>query len=316
MRKNLIIGSGGQDGRYLTELLEGRGEQVIGLTKGEVAVDGEKFHASVLEAADMRSVIGDHRPDSVYYLAAFHHAADEDGSGSVETLRKSMDVHLYGLVNVLEALAGECPDARLFYAASSHIFGDAGAQPITEETPIAPLCWYGISKAAGVAACRKYRAERALYCSVGMLFNHESPRRPSHFLTRRIVSTALDIAGGSDAALELWNPGARVDWGFAGDYVRAMAAILSLDEADDFIIASGKTHTVGEFSALVFRAVGLDWQDHLSINAERLVKAARKEGLVGDASKLRAATDWQPEVDFEGLVQMMVEAEQHRRDSA
>lgn len=316
MTSNLIIGSRGQDGRYLAELLEGRGEDVIGLDRNGLSAGGEIFPASVLDAASVRSVIGDHQPDRIYYLAAYHHAADEAGSDSLETLEKSMEVHLYGLVNVLEALADERPEGRLFYAASSHVFGDAGSDAISEKTPIAPLCWYGISKAAGVAACRKYRVERGLFCSVGMMFNHESPLRPAHFLTRRIVSTALDIVGGSDATLELWDPDARVDWGYAGDYVRAMVAILSLEAADDFIIASGKTHSVGQFADLVFRDVGLNWRDHLSINRDRLVKTARKGGLLGNAEKLQAATGWQPEVDLQGLAHMMVEAEKKGREGA
>jgi GDPmannose 4,6-dehydratase len=220
-------------------------------------------------------------------------------------------VNTLGLNNVLAVVAGSpAPKPRVFYAASSRVFGDPAGDVQDENTPMAPVCAYGISKTAGVHLCRYYRREHDVYVSTGILYNHESPLRPEHFVSKKIVRAAVRIRSGLERELVLGNLDARVDWGWAPDYVEAMHAILQLGWPDDFVLASGILHSVQEFVEIAFSAVGLNWREHVVERASILKGHGAEKPLRGSSAKLTAATGWRSRVSFEEIVRIMVAAEE------
>jgi GDPmannose 4,6-dehydratase len=309
----LITGIGGQDGSYLAELLLEKGYEVAGTVLGSpdnypaleavrerlrfveldlTDVDAVATVASVLELAEL------------YHLAAvsFVPAWWED---PVELTRQTTSA----TVALLEGLRRARPQARFFHACSSEIFAGADEEPQSEETRPAPLTPYGAAKAFGLYAVQSYRLQHGLYASSGILFNHESPRRPEHFVTRKITRAAAAISLGLEDHVKLGNLDARRDWGFAGDYVRAMWLMLQADEPDDYVIATGEARTVRDFAQAAFAAVGLDWREHVRTD-ESLDRGSTDAGaLVGDATKAREQLGWRPEVGFDELVSMMVQAD-------
>jgi GDPmannose 4,6-dehydratase len=244
-------------------------------------------------------------PDEIYYLAAFHHATqDVVALSAAELLRCSFDVHVLGLLNVLQAMEECCPRSRLFYAASSHVFGAPESEWQNEETPLAPNSAYGISKAAGMQCCQLYRREKGIFAATGILFNHESSLRKRSFLSQKIVRGALRTQHDPAYQFVLGDLDARVDWGYAPDYVDAMSRILQLSEASDFVVASGEMHTVRDFTQAAFNALGLDWRPHVKTDAGLLNKISHP--LRGDFSKLRSATGWAPTIGFAEMVARLV----------
>ncbi|HEV2293244.1 MAG TPA: GDP-mannose 4,6-dehydratase [Tepidisphaeraceae bacterium] len=303
MSSALIIGAGGQDGRLLTEQLSAHGWQVRGLLRergGDLMLSNPRA---------MREFLVSVNPIHIYYLAAHHHSAQDRPPEPAELFRASAAAHVDGFVNVLEAMRLDAPQARLFYAASSHCFGSHPPTPVQDEaTPLIPDNIYGITKTAGVHLCRYYRNDFGLFASVGFLYNHESPYRRPEFVTSKIIRAAIDISRGKRDLLVLGDLSAQVDWGWAPDYVDAMARILRLDCPDDFVIATGEPHTVGEFAQLAFAGVGLDWREHVEENPGIITK--RKLGLVGNPAKLKAATGWSPTVTFEQMIRRLLEQHQ------
>lgn len=296
MRSALIIGAGGQDGRLLAGLLGQRGYAVHGWTRTE---PGNLLHPEAV-VSELKRL----KPDEIYYLAAFHHATEDVVEISEEELiRRSREVHVVGLRNVLQAIKTVSRQSRLFYAASSHVFGVNTDERQNEETPFAPNSAYSISKAEGVACCRAYRAE-GLFATTGILFNHESSLRKPSFLSQKITRGALRARRDPNYRLVLGDLEARVDWGYAPDYVEAMTRILQLPEAGDFVVASGETHTVSEFAQIAFHEVGLDWTKHVETDASLLKK--NQQTFCGDARKLRAATGWAPSRDFAAMVRTIL----------
>lgn len=313
MSKALVIGCNGQDGSLLCTLLHQKGARVFGIDR----VSGERtqsfVHFSALDICDLPRVndlLAEARPDEVYYLAAYHHSAEQQKPPG-EVVALSLQVNTQGLNNVLAAIAGSpTPRARVFYAASSRVFGVPDEEVQDENTPMVPVCAYGISKAAGVHLCRYYRREHDVYVSTGILYNHESPLRPEHFVTRKIVRAAVRIRSGLERELVLGNLDARVDWGWAPDYVEAMHAILQLGCPDDFVLATGVLHSVREFVEIAFSAVGLNWREHAVERSGVLEGWRAVKPLCGNAAKLQAATGWRPRVSFEEMVRIMVAAEE------
>lgn len=298
MSTALVIGAGGQDGRLLGEQLSREGLRVRGITRGSLDLS---------DATAVRTLIASEQPDQIYYLAAHHHSSQDAAPQPAALFRASFAVHVDGLVNVLETLRFEALKSRLFYAASSHVFGSQPSTPIQDEsTPLNPDNVYGITKAAGVHACRYYRNEHRVFASVGYLYNHESPYRRAEFVTTKIIRAAVDISRGSCEKLVLGDVSAQVDWGWAPDYVDAMTRIVHLPHPDDFVIATSQPHTVGEFARIAFAGVGLDWREHVEENPAIITK--RKLGLVGNPAKLKAATGWAPTVTFEGMIHKLLEA--------
>ncbi len=322
MRHVIIVGSQGQDGRLLYERLSTEGCALLGIDRHGMrgntpAVDTDDGPVDVLDRASVDRIIRAFVPDAVFYLAAFHHSSeDECPFDDAELYLRSHDVHVRGPSNCLETLRRRAPHARFFYAASSHCFGAPSTTPQDESTPLRPVCPYGISKTAGVQLCRMYRARHGLQASCGFLYNHESPLRPPGFLSAKIIRGAVEIARRQRDRLVLGDLSARVDWGYAPDYVDAMIRIVRLDAADDFVSASGRAHTVGDFVSVAFAHLELDWRQHVETDASLLTKSRPAAALIGNSSKLRHTTGWMPSVSFADMVRLLVDAELRRTADA
>ena len=298
-KRALIIGSGGQDGSLLSSHLAERSYAVTGMGRGDL---------DILDANMVTDVVGWLNPSEIYYLAAYHHSSENLPRSGAELLTQSMNVHFHGVVNFLDAIAYASPSSRLFFASSSHIFGPAEAGMQTEETAWAPQSGYAISKVAGMQACAFYRRNHNTFASVGILFNHESHLRKGHFLSKKIVSAAVSIVREGKGTLELGDVEEEVDWGYAPDYADAMHRILQLESADDFIVATGKLHTVRDFAEIAFRTVGLDYREHVVTKKDATLRSNGRR--VGNTEKLKAATGWEPSLDFAQMVRKLVESEQ------
>lgn len=318
MPKAIVIGCNGQDGSLLCSLLHQKGYSVYGIDHALSDRTPRFVRFSVVDVCDsprLHEVITEASPDEVYYLAAYHHSA-EHPKPPMEAVGLSLEVNAQGLNNVLATLAGfPTPKPRAFYAASSRVFGEPSADVQDETTPLAPLCAYGISKTAGIHLCRYYRREHQVHVSTGILYNHESPLRSQHFVTRKIVRAAVKISSGIQRELVLGDLEARVDWGWAPDYVEAMHAILRLDCPDDFVIATGILHSVREFVEIAFSAVGLNWREHVVEWGVLQGRRAAKP-LCGNSAKLGTATGWRPRVSFEDMVRTMIAVEEGKSWSA
>jgi GDPmannose 4,6-dehydratase len=309
----LITGITGQDGSYLAEFLLDRGYEVYGMVRRSST---EKFDRIehirdriVLEQGDLldhRSLVDAlraARPHEVYNLAAMSYVA---ASWVQPTL--TAEFSGVGVTRLLEAMREACPEARFYQASSSEMFGRVREVPQTELTPFYPRSPYGVAKAYGHFITVNYRESYLLHAVSGILFNHESPRRGLEFVTRKITWHAAAIKLGLASELRLGNLEAERDWGYAGDYVRAMWLMLQQDMAEDFVIATGVTHSVRECVEVAFDHVGLDLDSHVVIDP-RFLRPAEVEHLIGDASKARRILGWEPKVDFESLIRMMVDAD-------
>lgn len=297
-RTAIIVGSSGQDGRHLSDLLRKNNYHVVGVSRSDI---------DITHAASVRDLMCDYRPDEIYLLAACHHSAESSFESDDELFEKSQAIHTTATVHFLEAIACQLPKARLFYAASSHIFPDSGQCLLDESATPAPGSIYAITKYAGMLACRYYRERRGVFASCGILFNHESSLRAPHFLSRKISIGTARIARGMSETIEVGNLDAAVDWGFAPDYVEAMRLILQAETPDDFVVATGIPHTVRDFVEVAFRCVGLDYRDHVRVRPDLLTKSI--ETRFGDSGRLRRRIGWSPTVTFAEMVQLMVRHE-------
>ncbi len=314
MKKALITGITGQDGSYLAEHLLGLGYEVHGLVRrvaleqpeqrlGRVAhlADRLVLHAGSLESyPSLFQVLSRCPIDECYHLAAQSFVAESFADGF-----STMNTNSNGTHYLLAALRELQPSCRFYFAGSSEMFGKVREVPQRETTPFHPRSPYGISKVAGYYLTINYREAHQMFCSNGMLFNHESPRRGFEFVTRKITHNVARIKLGLAQELRLGNLEARRDWGHAADYVRAMHSMLQQPEPDDFVIATGHTHTVRDFCELAFAEANLDYRDFVKED-ERFFRPAEVELLVGDASKARAVLGWAPTHTFQDLVKEMV----------
>jgi GDPmannose 4,6-dehydratase len=316
--KAIIVGSAGQDGQLLFQRLERNASTLLGIERGGVRhnlPNGRTFEPEIdiLDRAAVERTIKSLLPDEIFYLAAYHHASEDEHSlDDADLYLRSHDIHVRGLLNVLEAVRIYTPRTRVFYAGSSHCFGNPPTDIQDERTPLNPNCAYGITKTAGVQLCRTYRAHHSLHVSCGFLYNHESPLRAPNFLSTKIVRAVADIYRGNRRTLVLGDLTARVDWGYAPDYVEAMTRIVGLDTPDDFVIASGISHSVEEFVTIAFSHLGLDWRQYVETDPSLLTKRKASGVLVGDTTKLAGATGWSPTVTFEEMVRLLVAAEIRR----
>jgi GDPmannose 4,6-dehydratase len=314
-KKALITGITGQDGSYLAEFLLEKGYEVHGVVRQVAIEDPEHrlwrvrhildrivLHAATLESyASIFSVMERVRPDEVYHLSAHSFV-----SYSFEDEFSTISTNINGTHFVLAAVKERAPDCRFYFAGSSEMFGNAKETPQNENTSFHPRSPYGISKVAGFHLTTNYREAYHLYALSGILFNHESPRRGFEFVTRKVTNAAAKIKLGLATELRLGNIEAKRDWGYAGDYVEAMWMMLQQQEPDDYVIATGETHSIEELVQIAFNRVGLQWKDFVVVD-ERFYRPAEVCELRGDSSKARKKLGWKPTVSFKQLVEMMVD---------
>ena len=316
-KRALITGLTGQDGSYLAELLLGHDYEVHGLVRRVALEDPQRrfnriqhlldritLHPASLESyPSIFRVISQHRFDECYHLAAQSFVAESFADGF-----STMNTNINGTHYLLAALRELQPKCKFYFAGSSEMFGKAREVPQNETTPFHPRSPYGISKVVGFDLTRNYREAYGMFCVSGILFNHESPRRGFEFVTRKITSGVARIKNGTQKELRLGNLEARRDWGHAKDYVRAMHLMLQRDDADDFVVATGESHSVREFCELAIAEGGLDYRDFV-VQDEQFYRPAEVESLIGDARKARTELGWRPEFDFHALVADMVRSD-------
>lgn len=312
-KRAMILGVTGQDGSYLAELLLDQGYDVIGVVRRSSTLNFERIASiqdrltlvpgDLLDEVSLINILREHKPDEVYNLAA---QSFVQTSFSQPVL--TGETTAIGVTRVLDAIRIANPEIRFYQASSSEMFGKVQAVPQSETTPFYPRSPYGVAKVYGHWITVNYRESYGLHASSGILFNHESPRRGLEFVTRKVTHGAARISLGQATELRLGNLDAQRDWGFAADYVKAMWLMLQQDSPDDYVIATGETHSVRELVELSFHAVGLHWEDHVVIDPAFL-RPAEVDLLVGDASKAERVLGWRRETDFPALVEMMVTAD-------
>jgi GDPmannose 4,6-dehydratase len=304
----LVTGAGGQDGSYLAESLLERGYEVVGVVRDSSrALDHlegvELVEVDLLDQAALAGVLRDHGPREVYNLAS-PSFVPRSWDHPVETA----EFAAVGVTSLLEAVRAVDDGIRVYQASSSEIFGEPAEVPQSESTPLAPVTPYGVAKAYGHFIIGSYRRRYGLHASAGILYNHESPRRPESFLPSKVAHAVARIASGDTADLQLGDLDAQRDWGYACDSVEAMRLMLQQDEPGDYVIATGELHSVRELVEVAFSHVGLDWRDHVRVDESLKRGQAELHHLVGDASKAREQLGWKPSVTFEELVALLVDA--------
>ncbi|MDQ2998352.1 MAG: GDP-mannose 4,6-dehydratase [Chloroflexota bacterium] len=312
-KRALITGITGQDGSYLAEFLLAQGYDVIGMIRRSSTVNFERIRhiqekitlvsGDLLDEVSIINMLRENRPTEVYNLAAQSFVqtswAQPVFTGETTAL---------GVTRVLDAIRIVDPDIRFYQASSSEMFGKVVEVPQRESTPLYPRSPYGVAKVYGHWITVNYRESYGMHANSGILFNHESPRRGLEFVTRKITNSAARIKLGLDKELRLGNLESQRDWGFAGDYVKAMWLMLQQDQPGDFVVATGQTQSVRHFCELAFGHVKLDYRDYVVLD-ERFMRPAEVDLLVGDSSSAREVLGWQPETSFDELVRMMVEAD-------
>jgi GDPmannose 4,6-dehydratase len=312
LKKALVIGCSGQDGSYLVEHLRALGYTVAGVDRGNTKTPlPEGGPINIQDKAQVLNLLRSFKADEVYYLAAFHHSSEDLPLDDHELIQRSFEINTFALNNFLYAVSTELPKSRLFFAASSHVFGNPPANVQDENTALNPLDAYGISKTAGLLLCRHYRQQQKVFCSVGILYNHESPRRSATFVSRKIVRAAVRISKKIQEKLILGDLDSVIDWGYAPDYVDAMWRILQLDEPRDFVVASGALHSVRDFVQIAFEALGLDWTAHVELDSG-LTRKPRTNVLQGNTALLESRTGWRPRTSFRDMILEMVKAEKQK----
>jgi GDPmannose 4,6-dehydratase len=325
-KRALITGVTGQDGSYLADLLLDKGYEVFGLVRRSSTLNFQRIEhiqdrltilsGDLLDQNSLLTALAEAEPDEVYNLAAQSFVPT-----SWEQPVLTGEATALGVMRMLEAVRRVRPQARFYQASSSEMFGKVRASPQSEETPFYPRSPYGVAKVYGHWITVNYRESYDLFAVSGILFNHESPRRGLEFVTRKITYGAAQIKLGLAKELRLGNLAARRDWGFVGDYVRAMWLMLQQDEPGDYVIGTGVEHSVRDLVDMAFGYLDLDWQECV-VQDDRLLRPAEVQHLVADPSKARQFLGWEPTVDFEGLVRMMVDADfdllrhrQHEQES-
>ena len=315
----LITGITGQDGSYLAEFLLEKGYRVIGVVRrssttpyeriGHLVDRVELVSADLLDQTSLTDAVHDTQPDEIYNLAAQSFVPT-----SWEQPMLTAEFDAVGVTRMLEAMRLAAPKARFYQASSSEMFGKVRETPQRETTPFHPRSPYGVAKVYGHFITVNYRESYGLFTCSGILFNHEGPRRGREFVTRKVSDGVARIKAGLAKELRLGNLAARRDWGYAGDYVQAMWLMLQQPTGDDYVVATGETHSVQELVELAFGCVGLDWRQYVREDPAFL-RPAEVDLLIGDATKARTALGWKPQVTFAGLVEMMVRADVDRLKS-
>lgn len=309
----LITGVTGQDGSYLAELLIQKGYRVFGLVRRTSTVPTDRIYhladslelvsGDMLDGKSLQQILDDCQPDEVYNLAA-QSFVPESWTQPILT----GEITALGVTRILDAIRDVNPKIRFYQASSSEMFGKAQSVPQNEQTPFYPRSPYGVAKLYGHWITVNYRESYGLYACSGILFNHESPRRGLEFVTRKVTYGVARIAAGLQSTLRLGNLDAQRDWGYAPDYVEGMWRMLQQEAPDDFVLATGETHTIREWVEKSFRHARLDWRDYVSIDP-RFVRPAEVDLLVGDATKAGTELGWHPTLDFDQLVTLMSDAD-------
>ena len=315
MKTTLITGITGQDGSYLAEMLLNKGYKVVGVKRRTSLISTDRIdsifndpdlimnfdlvYGNMNDSGCLHRLLIEHQPDEIYNLAAQSHVRV-----SFETPEETTEYVAMGTLRLLEAYKNICPEAKFYQASSSEMFGDNPENPQSETTRLMPASPYACAKVYAHNLCRNYRESYGLHISSGILFNHESPRRGETFVTRKITRAAARIKMGLQDNLLLGNLDAKRDWGFAGDYVEAMWLMTQQETPDDYVVATGETHTVREFLQVVFDYAGLDVDKYVKID-ERLFRPHEVPLLLGDSTKARKKLGWEPKVNFDGLAKMM-----------
>ena len=316
MTTAIITGITGQDGSYLAELLLEKGYKVVGIVRRSSTIPYERIShlvdhvelvsADLLDQTSLTDVVSEHNPDEIYNLAA---QSFVQTSWTQPVLTGEFTA--LGVTRLLEAIRLAHPQARFYQASSSEMFGKAVETPQRESTPFYPRSPYGVAKAYGHWITVNYRESYGMFAVSGILFNHESPRRGLEFVTRKVSDAVARMKLGKANELRLGNLDSGRDWGFAGDYVDAMWRMLQQPKPKDYVVGTGKMHTVRDLCAAAFGHVGLDWKKHVQVDS-RFVRPAEVDTLLADASRARRELGWAPQVSFEQLVQMMVDADLER----
>ena len=312
-KRALVTGITGQDGSHLAELLLDQGYEVLGMVRRTSTVNWERIghfqdriqfvHGDLLDQVSILTILQEYQPQEVYNLAAQSFVPT-----SWQQPVLTGEFTAIGVTRMLDAIRITNPEVRFYQASSSEMFGKVVEVPQSETTPFYPRSPYGVAKVYGHWITVNYRESYGMYCVSGILFNHESPRRGENFVTRKITMGLAAIRKGLSKELRLGNLDAKRDWGYAGDYVEAMWLMLQQDEPDDYVVATGETHSVREFCELAFERVGLDWEKYVIVD-EKFFRPAEVDLLVGDSSKARRVLGWEPKTSFEGLVHLMVDAD-------
>ncbi len=320
MKTALITGITGQDGQYLAEFLIAKGYKVYGMVRGQhnpkQELVGQQIPAlefvdgDLLDQSSLMAALEYTQPDEVYNLGAISFVPL-----SWKQPVLTCEITGLGAVRMLEAIRQTNPRIRYYQASSSEMFGKVREVPQTELTPFAPRSPYGYAKAMAHYATVNHRESYGMFAVSGILFNHESPRRGLEFSTRKISDGVARIVAGKQTELVMGNMSSKRDWGFAGDYVRAMWLMLQQDEPDDYVVATGETHSIEEFATRAFAEVGLDWHDYVRSDP-KFFRPAEVDHLIGNAEKAERALGWKPTVDFSGLVRTMVQADLARHNVA
>jgi GDPmannose 4,6-dehydratase len=313
MKKALITGVTGQDGSYLAEFLLGKGYKVLGMVRRTSTVNFDRIthiqnnielvQGDLLDQVSLIAILQEHHPEEVYNLAAQSFVPT-----SFEQPVLTGECTALGVTRVLDAIRLVDKNIRFYQASSSEMFGKVRQVPQNEDTPFYPRSPYGAAKVYGHWITVNYRESYDLFACSGILFNHESPRRGLEFVTHKVTYGAAKIKLGLADELRLGNLEAQRDWGYVGDYVKAMWLMLQQDEPDDYVIATGKTHSVRELCEVAFGHLGLDYRDHV-VSDPKFYRPAEVDQLVGDAGKARRVLGWEPRVSFEELIHIMVDAD-------
>ncbi len=312
-KKALITGITGQDGSYLAEFLLNKGYEVYGMVRRTSTVRYDRIShiqddihiisGDMIDQTSLTSALRDIAPEEVYNLAAQSFVPASWSQPSYTGNATAL-----GVTRMLDAIRAVNPGIRMYQASSSEMFGKVREVPQTEETPFYPRSPYGVAKVYGHWITVNYRESYNMHASSGILFNHESPRRGLEFVTRKVTYQAAKIKLGLANELRMGNYEAQRDWGFAGDYVKAMWLMLQQDEPDDYVVATGQTHSVRRLLELAFSVVGLNWEDY-TVQDQRFMRPAEVDLLVGDPAKAKRVLGWEPEVSFEQLIELMVETD-------
>jgi GDPmannose 4,6-dehydratase len=305
----LIVGDQGQDGKLLGESLANSGYDIVGLGQDALRVNGQKISSgvSILNFGSVCDVIQKYRPKEIYYLAAFHQSAELRDSIAIERTSyiNSLDVHVLGLLNILFGVLQNAPTAKIFYAASSLVFGDDDTDVKTELSAFNPTCIYGMTKAHGLWICRQFRNNHNLFVSGGILYNHDSAYRKEQFLTAKIIKHAIKVSNGETSdALEIGDLGIQLDLGYAPDYINAFRKILNFHTPDDFIVATGTMSSVEDFVKQVYGYFNLDWKDYIKVNPQLLPK--KPVPRIGSPEKLNGYAGISVSRPFDEIVFLLI----------